>query len=74
MDRDVCQLSMLDGDGPRFRSATDLCSLHICLLVKVVFCLHVCVTAPSNTITILHVLLVAITTTIIVILLLMVCS
>lgn len=58
-DRDVCQLSMRDGDGPRFRSVTDLCSLH-----KGGWHLaYMCVTATSNTITILHVLLSAITTT-----------
>lgn len=61
-DRDVCQLSMRDGDGPRFRSVTDRAPC-ICAYLRVASCLHVCVTAASNTITILHVLLIAITTT-----------
>lgn len=53
---------MRDGDGPRFRSVTDRAPC-ICAYLRVASCLHLCVTAASNTITILHVLLIAVTTT-----------
>lgn len=60
-DRDVCQLSMLDGDGLAF-DRSRIYAPCICAYLRVASGLHVCATAARNTYNILHVRLIDITT------------